>query len=105
MCIRDSGSTLTINVLSSGGAIQSGTLHSSNTQAYNCLLYTSHLAEALNEQGFEISPRTVGSLLGEMGYSLQGTSKQKEGAQHVDRDAQFRHINDTAVAFMTDRCV
>jgi hypothetical protein len=63
---------------------------------------TYHLAEALNEQGFEISPRTVGSLLGEMGYSLQGTSKQKEGAQHVDRDAQFRHINDTAVAFMTD---
>jgi hypothetical protein len=63
---------------------------------------TYHLAKALNEQGFEISPRTVGSLLGEMGYSLQGTSKQKEGAQHVDRDAQFRHINDTAVAFMTD---
>jgi Rhodopirellula transposase DDE domain len=61
---------------------------------------TSHLAAALRAKGFEISPRTVGDLLGEMGYSLQGTSKQKEGAQHVDRDAQFRYINDTAVAFM-----
>jgi len=37
-----------------------------------------------------------------MGYSLQATSKQKEGAQHVDRDAQFHHINDTAVSFMSD---
>jgi hypothetical protein len=61
---------------------------------------TYNLAEALHDKGFEISPRTVGDLLGQMGYSLQGTSKQKEGAQHVDRDAQFRHINDTAVAFM-----
>jgi hypothetical protein len=62
---------------------------------------TYHLAEALNRKGFAISARTVGELLGEMGYSLQGTSKQKEGAQHVDRDAQFRHINDTAVTFMS----
>ena len=63
---------------------------------------TYNLAEALNAKGFAISPRTVGELLGKMGYSLQGTSKQKEGAQHVDRDAQFRHINDTAVAFIAD---
>jgi hypothetical protein len=63
---------------------------------------TYHLAEALKAKGFEISPRTVGDLLGKMGYSLQATSKQKEGAQHVDRDAQFRHINDTAVEFMTN---
>ena len=46
--------------------------------------------------------RPEAPLLSEMGYSLQGTSKQKVGAQHVDRDAQFRHINDTAVAFMSD---
>ena len=63
---------------------------------------TYHLAEALSAKGFDISPRTVGGLLGEMGYSLQATSKQKEGAQHVDRDAQFHHINDTAVSFMSD---
>src|SRR5579871_5161439 len=63
---------------------------------------TYHLADALGAKGFEVSPRTVGYLLSDMGYSLQATSKQKEGAQHVDRDAQFRHINDTAVAFTAE---
>jgi hypothetical protein len=63
---------------------------------------TYNIAGALKAKGFTISPRTVGALLSEMGYSLQATSKQKVGAQHVDRDAQFRHINDTAVAFMKD---
>jgi hypothetical protein len=60
---------------------------------------TYHLADALRAKGYEVSPRTVGELLAEMAYSLQGTSKQKEGAQHVDRDAQFHYINDTATRF------
>jgi hypothetical protein len=62
---------------------------------------TYQLARALQAKGFEASASTVRQLLHEMGYSLQGTSKQKEGAQHVDRDAQFRHINDTAAAFLS----
>jgi hypothetical protein len=61
---------------------------------------TYRLSDALRARGFSISPNTVADLLSQMGYSLQGTSKQKEGAQHVDRDAQFRYINDTAVSFM-----
>ena len=28
-----------------------------------------------------------------MGYSLQANAKVSEGAQHPDRDAQFRYIN------------
>jgi hypothetical protein len=63
---------------------------------------TYKLADALCAKGFEISPKTVGDLLGELGYSLQGTSKQKEGAQHVDRDAQFAYINDTAGRFLAE---
>ncbi len=63
---------------------------------------TYHLADALTAKGYSISPGTVGDLLHQMGYSLQATSKQKEGAQHVDRDAQFRYINDRAVAFMNE---
>lgn len=27
-----------------------------------------------------------------LGYSLQANTKTREGAQHPDRDAQFRHI-------------
>ena len=63
---------------------------------------TYHLADALRAKGYEVSPRTVGELLAEMGYSLQGTSKPKEGAQHVDRDAQFHYINDTAGRFLKE---
>ncbi len=31
-----------------------------------------------------------------LGYSLQANVKTREGAQHPDRDAQFRHINTVA---------
>jgi hypothetical protein len=63
---------------------------------------TVQLADALRAKGFSVSATVVGELLAEMGYSLQGTSKQKEGAQHVDRDAQFRYINDTAASFLNE---
>jgi transposase len=53
---------------------------------------TRRLAEELGAQGFVVSHVTVGELLHEMGYSLQATAKENEGAQHQDRDAQFRHI-------------
>ena len=37
-----------------------------------------------------------GGLLHYLGYSLQANAKVTEGAQHPDRDGQFRYINDTA---------
>ena len=48
---------------------------------------TYKLAATLSDKGYDVGPTTVRELLHEMGYGLQGTSKQKEGAQHVDRDA------------------
>lgn len=57
---------------------------------------TRQLADALKEMGHQISSWTVAQLLHQMGYSLQATAKTVEGAQHPDRDAQFRHINDLA---------
>lgn len=39
---------------------------------------------------------TVAKLLRGLGYSLQANVKTREGAQHPDRDAQFRHINRVA---------
>jgi hypothetical protein len=60
------------------------------------------LSRALAEKGFSASPTLVGQLLHDMGYSLQSTAKQNEGTQHADRDAQFRYINDTAVAYLAD---
>lgn len=57
------------------------------------------LAGALHGLGHQVSDRTVLKLLKHrLGYSLQGNCKAREGASHPDRDAQFRHISDTAAA-------
>ena len=61
---------------------------------------TRELAEALGAKGFEISASLVGQLLHKMGYSLQGTAKQREGAQHPDRNAQFEYLNARAGEFL-----
>lgn len=52
-----------------------------------------NLAEELTRQGHPVSPPTVGRLLRDNGFSLQGNAKTLEGEQHPDRDAQFRYIN------------
>lgn len=54
---------------------------------------TRNLAAILKEEGYEISPPTVARLLKDLGYSLQANQKTKEGGDHLDRDAQFQHIN------------
>lgn len=54
---------------------------------------TRTLAAELREQGFEVGASTVRELLGDLGYSLQGNRKTREGNDHPDRNAQFEHIN------------
>ena len=49
--------------------------------------------------GHAVSPDTVGRLLKEDGYSLQGNAKTVEGKQHPDRDGQFRLINELVREF------
>ena len=61
-----------------------------------------HLAEELARQGHPISAPTVGRLLRDNGFSLQGTAKTLEGAQHPDRDAQFTYINEQVKAHQAD---
>jgi len=55
-----------------------------------------HLAGELTLEGHPVSAPTVGKVLRDNGFSLQGTAKTLEGEQHPDRDAQFRYINDQA---------
>ncbi|MGZ6565272.1 MAG: ISAzo13 family transposase [Solirubrobacteraceae bacterium] len=67
------------------------------------LLWTSkslrHLADELAERGHQAGKDLVGRLLkGSLGFSLQGARKTLEGTQHPDRDAQFRHIDQTVRA-------
>ena len=59
-----------------------------------------HLADALTGQGHPVSPTVVAGALRAQGYRLQAPTKTLEGAQHPDRDAQFRYINDTARAYL-----
>ena len=54
---------------------------------------TRTLARELTAQGHPVSCTTVGRLLRQTGYSLQGNRKTKEGESHPDRNAQFEHIN------------
>jgi hypothetical protein len=53
------------------------------------------LAVALQALGHDVSHTVVAELLHQLGYSLQGNVKTREGRQHPDRDAQFRYIADT----------
>jgi hypothetical protein len=61
---------------------------------------TRELAAAVTAQGHPVSDDTVGRLLKQQGYRLQRTVKTLEGAQHADRDAQFRYLNEQARAHL-----
>ena len=54
---------------------------------------TRMLAAELAAQHHSISHEKVAQLLRQLDYSLQATRKMEEGADHPDRDAQFRYIN------------
>ena len=60
------------------------------------------LAAALADKGHSACPNTVRKLLSQLGYSRQGNRKCLEGRQHVDRDDQFRHINERVRACQAD---
>lgn len=60
---------------------------------------TTQLAQELTRQKHPISPRTVGRLLNELEYSLQGNRKTLEGSSHPDRNAQFEYINASVKRF------
>jgi hypothetical protein len=56
------------------------------------------IAGALVATGHQISDRSAGKLLRGLGFRLHANQKTREGKDHPDRDAQFRHINETARA-------
>jgi Rhodopirellula transposase DDE domain len=60
---------------------------------------TMNLAQALTRHGHPVGAWTVGAMLKQAGYSLQGNRKTKEGASHPDRNAQFEYINSSVEQF------
>jgi transposase len=63
---------------------------------------TSNLTTELNKKGYQISQKTVYSLLKELGYSLQANRKTKEGTDNPDRDKQFHFINELVKSFQAN---
>jgi len=57
------------------------------------------LAKELTGQGHPVSHATVAGMLDDLGYSLQGNRKTREGDSHPDRNAQFEHIARKVKAF------
>lgn len=51
-----------------------------------------NLQTELVSQGFQVGRTKISEVLRSLGYSLQGNRKTREGKDHPDRDAQFRHI-------------
>ncbi|GHT79911.1 hypothetical protein AGMMS50262_23980 [Bacteroidia bacterium] len=68
------------------------------------LLWTSksvkHIQSALEKLGYKISHELVRQILSSQGYNLQTNRKVFEGGDHIDRDAQFEYINNTAKSFI-----
>jgi hypothetical protein len=63
---------------------------------------TYKLSGQLCKEGKSISPSSVGRLLKQQGYSLQGNRKDEEGGQHQYRDAQFEFINEKVKRFLSE---
>lgn len=61
---------------------------------------TRTIARELAQQQHPVSHVKVAQILHDLDYSLQGNRKTEEGADHPDRDAQFRHINRTVKRYL-----
>ena len=59
------------------------------------------IAAELMKKGYKVSQNIVSRALDALGYSKQQNRKMYQvGTQHPDRDAQFRHINQTAQEYL-----
>jgi hypothetical protein len=52
-----------------------------------------NLSDGLKALGFHAGHTLVGTLLEELGFSLQANRKTREGSRHPERNAQFEYIN------------
>jgi len=60
-----------------------------------------NLESDLRKIGYEVSYKTIGNILHDLEYSLQGNRKTSEGKEdHPDRNEQFEYINKQAKKFL-----
>ena len=58
-----------------------------------------NLQQELQAQGYSIGRTKISQILRQLGYSLQGNRKTREGKNHPDRDAQFEFIGNRVKAY------
>ena len=62
-----------------------------------------NLSDELKSEGISVGHVTVGKLLEQMGFSLQINQKMNQiGSESPDRDAQFKHINETVKIYSSN---
>lgn len=61
-----------------------------------------NLSRRLDDKGHQACTHVVARLLRKMGYSLQVAQKQRAGAQHPDRDQQFKYIAALKEQYLSD---
>ena len=60
-----------------------------------------NLQKEIQAEGYTVGYDKVGDLLRDLGYSLHQNQKMRQvGTESPDRDAQFKHINNTAKQYM-----
>lgn len=59
------------------------------------------LSVEMGERGFKVSPRKVAELLGDLGYTLELTRGRQGEESLRAREARFRELNQTAMAFLS----
>ncbi len=64
---------------------------------------TRTIATQLGKKKHPVSHTKVAQILHDLNYSLQSNRKTEEGADHPDRDAQFRHINSSVKKCLKQR--
>jgi hypothetical protein len=64
-----------------------------------CSLSLRELERQVARLGLRCGKDAIARMMREDGYSLQGMSRTVEGRQHLDRDAQFGHINGMIMRF------
>jgi len=62
-----------------------------------------NLQTELRSQGYKVGRTKISEILRQLGYSLQGNRKTREGKDHPDRDAQFEHIARRVKAYRRGR--
>jgi transposase len=62
-----------------------------------------NISDFLREHGYDVSSKTVATILHDLEYSLQGNRKNKEGKNHPDRDTQFKYINKIVKRFLRNK--